>query len=236
MISTILRNARLRARLILGLVLILHGLAHLSAVINATNRIIAAHNLSTAERAHSHLWAVSLLSALAVSALLAGGLGALHVRVFASRWRAFTLSGLSTSIILLALYPAAGNLPGLLISLGLFTLLYRRAWLAGAQAGTTRKPAWIGRATALTWLLLISFTAAALAFRPVWLRWGAQPGESTSSCQAISSLPVRGFRFCMPSTSMQCPTRSGRGWRKSDTTGPASTAMPGWRICSGCRS
>jgi hypothetical protein len=96
----------------IGVALFLHALAHAAALVNAGIRIAEINRAATAEQAHSNLWLASLFAALAIFALLAGGLGALHVRVFARRWQSLALSGLFTSLAFLLLFQPAHMVVG----------------------------------------------------------------------------------------------------------------------------
>ena len=165
----------------LGLALVLHAFGHAEAVVNASIRIGAEHALSSAQRAHSILWLASVLAALAVTALLAGGLGALGVRAFARRWPFFASTGLLASFALLVLFKPADMLVGVLLGACLFVTTRHVGWAhpQKAQPAPARSQHdWLHVVALVSWLLLLTGTASSLLLRPVFLRWGSRPHES----------------------------------------------------------
>jgi hypothetical protein len=180
-----------------GAALILHALAHAAALVNAGIRIAEGNGAATAEQAHSYLRFASLLAALAIFALLAGGLGALHVRVFARRWRGLAISGLFTSLLFLLVFRPAHMLVGVAIGSGLFLLLrtaVRHEWL-DAHAPARDRLTWKRLVLRSIWVTALAGLAAAIASRPVFLRWGTLAREAYIDLPGDVLPPGKGFQI-----------------------------------------
>ncbi len=186
-------SARMRwLRPALGVALILHALAHASAVVNTASRIGALHGPDTALGAQASLWRASLLSAFTMASLMAAGLGALHVKAFEPRWRLLAMSGLVGSLVFLGLFAPNGMLVGAALSCALLFVLYE----AIEQAPKARAPVTpLRRVVRYAWILALTGMAVSLAVRPVYLRWGTTPREAYYDLPGDQSTPGKGFQI-----------------------------------------
>ena len=187
-----------RVSWLLGVALVLHALGHAEAVVNTGIRIAANHGLGSAQQAYSRLWYASILTALAVTGLLAGGLGALHVRLFARHWPVFAVLGLLASLAFLVLFRPANMIVGVLLGAGLLVATRHVGHAHFANEQPPPAPGrhhWLRVAALTSWLLLLLGTAGMLALRPVVLRWGSRPNESYFELPGDQVPPGKGFQI-----------------------------------------
>ncbi len=183
----------------LGIALISHAFAHAAALVNASSRIAEINGADSAGRAHTRLWLASLLVALAVTALLTGGLGALRVRAFEKRWSALAITGLLASLLFLIIYEPANMIVGVVIGACLLVFAYRLSAaevIAGApQERSVLRSNLQRSAVRLGWLVVVAGIAAGIAMRPVFLRWGTRPHEAYYELPGDVLPPGKGFQI-----------------------------------------
>jgi hypothetical protein len=182
---------------VLGAALILHALAHAAALTNAWIQIGASHGSATAERAHLNLWWASLLGAFTIAALIAGGLGSWHVRVFAARWRAVAMTGLCASLAFLLSFEPPAMTVGVIIDWSLLFLLYMgmRQHVLETQPSPAQRTTRARRVIRYLWLTAIAGLALSVAMRPVFLRWGTRPREAYFQLPGDRVKPGTGFQI-----------------------------------------
>ena len=147
-------------RILVGIALILHGLAHANAGMLAAN---------DATLIATMLWAVACV------AFLAAGLGLLGVRVLYRYWQATTMVALGSSGLLLAVYRPATAMAGISIDLvltGVLTLvpIPRREWTHPRYDFLAR----VGRATVFA---ALAYVAVVILTRPWHSSWGSSDAE-----------------------------------------------------------
>lgn len=148
----------------LGVLLVLHGLAHSAAGTWASS--MGSPWLSTA------LWAVAALS------FLAAGFGLLGVPPLGRQWRVLTMTGAISSLALLLLYPSNALIPGILLDAA-FIYLALRVNVAPPLRAPARNRAWpvmarVGHAAA--WGLLV-YAGLVIVTRPWYTTWGTTAAE-----------------------------------------------------------
>jgi hypothetical protein len=146
-------------RSLLGIALLLHGLAHANAGMLAAD---GARVLPTV------IWATAIVS------FMASGFGLLGVRRLGRHWQVLGLTGILSSLLLLAVYRPATSALGLAVDLTLlgvmgFVSIPRRDW----QHRISRRAA-MGQALAL---LTLAYVGVALLARPWHSRWGSTRAE-----------------------------------------------------------
>jgi hypothetical protein len=176
----------------LGVALILHALAHASAVVDTASRIGALHGPDSALRAEASLWRASLLSALTLASLLAAGFGALHVKAFERHWRLLAMSGLVSSLVFLFLFEPNGMIAGATLSCALIFLVHEVVQPKPLERISLTP---FRRIVRYAWVLALSGMAVSLAARPVYLRWGTTPREAYFDLPGDQSTPGKGFQI-----------------------------------------
>jgi len=146
-------------RSLLGVALLLHGLAHANAGMLAAD---GARVLPTV------IWATATI------AFMASGFGLLGVRRLERHWQVLGLTGILSSLLLLAAYRPATSALGLAVDLTLlgvmgFVAIPRRDW----QHQVSRRAA-VGQALAF---LTLTYVGVALLARPWHSRWGSTRAE-----------------------------------------------------------
>jgi hypothetical protein len=184
-------------RTALGVALILHALGHASAVVDTGTAISGFNSVDTADRAESSLRFASMLSAAAITCLLAAGLGALNVRAFARRWTVLATTGLLISLVFLFLFQPATMLAGAGVGVVLLFLIYRamHTHVLQQQAPRDAKASLVRRAARFAWLLALTGMALSLTLRPVLLRWNTRPREAYFDLPGDTRAPGRGFQI-----------------------------------------
>ena len=151
-------------RRVIGVFLILHGLAHAAAGVWASTM--------------GNLWLSTGLWAVAMVAFLAAGFGLLGVPRLGAWWRALTLHGAVASLLLLALYrhPALGV--GIVIDLALVFMAFRLPVPPPPHLASTRRLRLAASHTghALAWVALI-YVATIVVTRPWYTTWGTTRAE-----------------------------------------------------------
>jgi hypothetical protein len=192
-------------RLLVGLALVLHGLAHALPGMRALDHLagwpVGAHGsgspllvmLGTA------LWATATVG------LMGAGFGAWGVRPLRHRWPFLALSGAGASLLLLLLFRPYLSLPGIVLSAGIvlaFWASHRRGagsgepggWMGGKDPAPSR-----GRGGPVRWamevtvLLFLLWVTLAIVTRPWHMRWGSTDAELALSLPGdeLVAEPVR---------------------------------------------
>ena len=157
-------------RIILGLVLILHGLAHANAGMLAANPFRVAPTM---------LWA------LAAVALLASGFALIGVRPLRRHWQGLALSGIASSLLLLGVYRPLTAWPGIAIDLGLLAVLFFVS-VPTPWAPASGKLATLGRWMAFGFL---AYVAIVIGSRPWHSRWGSSDAELRAAMPGDDVVP-----------------------------------------------
>lgn len=146
-------------RTLLGLALVLHGLAHTNAGMIAANgpRVMP-----------SILWATAAIG------FMAAGFGLLGVRRLERHWQALGLTAVASSLLLLLVYWPMTAVAGILVDLVLlgilgFVSIPRREWRV--RAGRYAR---IGHGLAYAFLAYVAIT---IVSRPWHMRWGSTSAE-----------------------------------------------------------
>jgi hypothetical protein len=147
-------------RIVLGVALALHGLAHTTAGMRVTDDSSLTPTL---------LWAVATV------ALLAASFGLLGLRPLRRHWQLLSLVGIASSLVLLVFYRPVTALSGVAIDLALLGVL---------GFGSVRMPEWrrpergiraaIGSVIAFATLV---YVGAAILSRPWHKQWGSRDTE-----------------------------------------------------------
>jgi hypothetical protein len=152
----------------LGALLILHGLAHVSAGTWATGV--------------GPVWITTALWALAFVGLTAAGPGLLGLPVARDHWRALALAGAGTSMALVTSFGHPALLVGLAIDALIMLAVARAAIVIPAPGATTSRPRRalraLGRAGA--WGAIV-YATALIVLRPWYTTWGATPDERAAT-------------------------------------------------------
>ena len=151
-------------RISLGILLILHGLAHSAAGTWAST--MGRPWLSTM------LWAVTALS------FLAAGFGLLGVSPLVRQWRVLTVTGAIASAVLLLLYASSALVPGLLLDAALLYIALR-VEVAAPALPRGRHPArhvLAGVGHAAAWAFL-AYAGMVIVTRPWYTTWGSTRAE-----------------------------------------------------------
>ena len=156
-------------RIAIGLLLVLHGLAHAGAGMWAVGR--------------APTWFVTLLWAVAMVGFMAAGFGLLGVRPLLRGWPWTMLVAAASSLFLLAIVRHEAVLAGVVLDVAVVLLALRWAGPADAVAARLSHPrhrivARIGHA--LAWTLLVYVTSL-VALRPWHTSWGSTRTERRTS-------------------------------------------------------
>ena len=159
-------------RTLLGLALLLHGLAHANAGMLTTNDGSIAPTL---------LWAIASVG------FLAAGFGLLGVRRLEAVWQVPCLAGIGSSLLLLTVYRPATAAAGIavdVILLGIVGLVAipRRPW----TRPRTGPRAVIGRTLAYATL---AYVAVVIVMRPWHSRWGSSDAELRAALPGDEFVP-----------------------------------------------
>ena len=159
-------------RSLLGIVLLLHGLAHANAGMLAADgrRLLP-----------TILWAIASVS------LLSAGFGLIGVRRLARHWQVLALTGTLSSLLMLAIYRPATAAIGILIDLtllGVMTFIH----IPRRERTRPRPGAWpaIGRTIVFGFL---AYVAVAILSRPWHSYWGSTDGELRSALPGDDLVP-----------------------------------------------
>ena len=159
-------------RILFGLVLILHGLAHANAGMLASDRSRVVPTV---------LWAVASL------AFLAAGFGLMGVRRLDRHWQILGLTGVATSLLLLVGYRPATAIAGMAVNLGIFAVM---ASLSMPRLDRTdrRVGRWrtFGAAVAYAFLAYVGVT---ILTRPWHSRWGSSHAELRAALPGDDLVP-----------------------------------------------
>jgi hypothetical protein len=152
-------------RSLIGLLLIVHGLAHAGAGVWAAGV--------------GPLWIVTPLWGIAMLGYMGAGFGVLRVRGLATWWREVLAAATAASYLLIVLFAPSALYGGIAIGAVLFVAAIR---YGGTDPVATSAPpplrAGVVRALALVWL---AYATAVVAFRPMYLHWGTTPVERAMS-------------------------------------------------------
>ena len=166
---------------ILGIFLILHGLAHAGPGMLAASAGGARLGLPDAPE----IGVATLLWGAAMVEFTAAGVGLLGVRALARCWRVLVLVAAIASTLLLTLWRPAMMVPGVLIDLLLVGLAlgWRTpdAWLASAArpaSSATRRR--LGRVGHMAVLAFLGYLVLIVLTRPCHMRWGVTDAELTA--------------------------------------------------------
>jgi hypothetical protein len=157
-------------RVVFGLVLILHGLAHANAGMLAADPFRVAPTL---------LWAIAAV------ALLASGFGLVGVRPLRPHWQGVALIGIAGSLLLLGVYRPLTAWPGIAIDLVLLAVLFFVA-IPTPWAPATRKLATLGKWMAFAFL---AYVAVVIISRPWHSRWGSSNAELRAAMPGDDIVP-----------------------------------------------
>ena len=157
---------------LLGLALLLHGLAHANAGMLAAN---------DGSMAPTILWATASVG------FLAAGFGLLGVRRLERHWQVSCLAGIASSLLMLAVYRPATAVAGIVVDLILlgilgFAAIPHREWTH------PRTGAWaaIGRTVVFASL---AYVAVVIVVRPRYLRWGSSSTELRTTLPGDDLVP-----------------------------------------------
>jgi hypothetical protein len=157
-------------RIILGLVLVVHGLAHANAGMLAANpfRIVP-----------------TLLWAIAAVGFLAAGFGLLGVRPFRRHWQISAMAGTAASLLLLGVYRPLTAWPGIAIDLVILAILFF-VTVPTPWAPHMRKLATVGKWAAVAFL---AYIAIVIVSRPWHSRWGSSDAELRAAMPGDDIVP-----------------------------------------------
>jgi len=158
--------------MLLGLALVLHGLAHANA------GMLAANDGSIAPTV---LWAIASVS------FLTAGFGLLGVRRLDRHWQGAGLVGVASSLLMLAIYRPATASAGIVVDLALlgilgFVAIPRREWTR-PRTGPWRA---MGR---FVLFAALAYVAVVIIVRPWYLRWGSSDAELRATLPADDLVP-----------------------------------------------
>ena len=158
-------------RILLGILLLLHGLAHANAGMLAADGFRIAPTV---------VWAFASVP------LMAAGFGLIGVRRLNRHWQILTLIGVSSSLLLLAVYHPATAVPGIIADVALLGVLWfvfipRLEW-----SGQRGRWATVGQAAAFA---VLAYTSVAIVSRPWHSRWGSSRAELAASLPGDSLVP-----------------------------------------------
>ena len=162
------RSTTTRWRVLLGIVLVLHGLAHANAVTWAIDA--------------APLWFLSVVWGVAMLGYLAAGFGLLRVPLISTHWKRLMTAAMGASIVLLTLAGGTMAFAGVVIDVALLALLARWAQLTeGRVALLGDVTPWSAvrshRVAKSLALLFLAYAAAVALVRPLYLQWGTTPAE-----------------------------------------------------------
>src|SRR5687768_13025087 len=190
------RRARSSWPLLVGGLLVLHGLAHAAAAINTTTRITQLGNAQTATLVYNELWVSSILSAIAMSALTASGLGLLGIRAFQRLVWPLAVAGMTASLGLLVFFAPTATGTGILIGVAVLLLLNRRRTHTGLVAAPhTDSRRAFRRMAREFWITIVTVMAVLTLLRPIFLRWGTTPAETYAALPGDTERPGAGFQI-----------------------------------------
>jgi hypothetical protein len=161
----------------LALILIAHALAHSLPGMRALDGVPGWLTGDVGlEQWGAELWA-TLLLALTMGSLLAGGLGVLGATPFRNVWRRLALLGALSSAVLLLGYQPPLALPGTIISAAVLGVVpwLGDGWDRNTSSGFLRRSA-RGLRSALAGLV-VAYTTIAIVSRPWYMRWGSTNEE-----------------------------------------------------------
>lgn len=162
-------------RLALGWFVILHGVAHAFGMVSSAP--------------HGSLWVDTLLWGGASVAYIAAGLGLLRAPLLRDRWKALIVAATGLSLLMIIWDLPAFGMIGVAIDVALLLavvdVLQPRidADISAVNtlgAGAYRHPRWV-RASWVLGGVGLAYAAAALALRPVALRWGSTAAERAAA-------------------------------------------------------
>lgn len=170
-------------RIVIGLLLLFHGLAHAGAGMWAMGR--------------APTWFVTLLWAVAMVGFLAAGLGLLGVRRLLRGWPWTMLAAAASSLFLLAIVRHEAVLAGVVIDVAVVLLALR--WAGPADAITARLPrphhpllARVGHALAWT---LLAYVTSLVVLRPWHTTWGSTRAERRTSLPGDPAIDGASYRI-----------------------------------------
>ena len=158
-------------RILLGTLLLLHGLAHANA------GMLAAHPFRVTP---TMLWAVASVS------LVAAGFGLFGVRRLRGHWQALALAGILASLLLLLAYRPATAWYGVAIDLALLAILGFVSVRAPDWTRRGGRLAVIGRLVAFAF---VAYVGSVIATRPWHSRWGSSDAELRAALPGDSLVP-----------------------------------------------
>lgn len=159
-------------RILLGLTLLLHGLAHANAGMLAADGFRIAPTV---------VWAFASVS------LMAAGFGLLGVRRLNRHWQVLMLIGVSSSLLLLVVYHPATAAPGIVVDVALLGVLWLVFIPPLEWRGHTGGWATVGQAAAFA---ILAYTSAAIVSRPWHSRWGSTSAELAAALPGDSLVPI----------------------------------------------
>ena len=159
-------------RTLLGIAVLLHGLAHANAGMLAANdgSVIA-----------TTLWATASVG------FVTAGLGLVGVRRLSGVWPAFGMTAAGCSVLMLAIYRPATAAVGLVVDLVLIAIIAfapipHREWVR-PRTGVWAK---IGRAVVVT---ALAYVAVVIVARPWHSRWGSSEAELRAALPGDDLVP-----------------------------------------------
>jgi hypothetical protein len=151
-------------RTIVGLLLVLHGLAHAGAGVWAAGV--------------GSLWMVTLLWGAAMLGYMAAGFGVLRVPRLMAWWREILLLATIASFTLILAFAPVSLYIGLLIGLALAVLAIGLVREDDEWLRVSRPRGRVASALTLMWMV---YALGVVVVRPVYLRWGTTPADRMTS-------------------------------------------------------
>lgn len=169
-------------RRLLGIVLILHGLAHAGPGMWSVDALPV--------EAHAFAWI------LAMGGFLFAGFAVLGVPVARVHWQLALLLAIASSVALLALRPGPVALVGIAIDMALLGawLRWRAAVSRSLISPSIRRPR-LARAGRVVTIVVLGYAVATLAIRPWHMRWGTGRAERAMTLPGDELMPDARYRM-----------------------------------------
>ena len=170
-----------RQQKILGVFLLIHGLAH------------AGIGMWAGES--GRWWLPISLWELSMVGFLAAGFGAIGVSGLEELWRPLAIIGAVSSLMLLILTPGVVLVLGLTVDfIALSLVAYSRSATTASSAVLPRHKAWRLTGTVFSWAFLF-YVAVVLALRPWNMQWGTSAIERASTLPGDEFVPRAHYRI-----------------------------------------
>jgi hypothetical protein len=179
-VSRVQRHARL-VRFVLGLLLVLQGLAHAAA--------------GTWAASDASAWFVTPSWAAAMLGFMAAGFGAWGAAPFARRWRPLVVIGAIGSLLLLMFGTVGVPLFALGLAVDVALVVTALEWSPDEEGRPTRPPRIRARIGAALAMLCVAYVGTALLARPWHVRWGTTEAERMMSLPGDDRVPDAHYRM-----------------------------------------